>query len=218
MITGATPRHWLLFEGGQVDAWLLLAARLLPSLSPTPHSSQPTDSSSLTTDAARPHPLPPPGAVEAVARRYLPEGVAPPPGMVVGRASLTATMLGSHMAPTLEVALSLPEASASCAVTLRREAARLSLASPHADAAGTVHLAPPSFDAVKAAITQVCGGAPLSRTALAVFGLWPRDSWYAPLPRGTMPPPPPAPSPHPRRRRPPLWPAPPPRAWTPRSA
>lgn len=31
-------------------------------------------------------------AVEAVARRYLPDGVAPPPGMVVGRASLNATM------------------------------------------------------------------------------------------------------------------------------
>lgn len=31
-------------------------------------------------------------AVEAVARRYMPEGVTPPPGMVVGRASLAATM------------------------------------------------------------------------------------------------------------------------------
>lgn len=30
--------------------------------------------------------------VEAVARRYMPDGVAPPPGMVVGRASLSATM------------------------------------------------------------------------------------------------------------------------------
>ena len=31
-------------------------------------------------------------AVEAVARRYMPEGVVPPPGIVVGRASLTASM------------------------------------------------------------------------------------------------------------------------------
>lgn len=30
--------------------------------------------------------------MEAVARRYMPEGVAPPPGMAVGRASLAATM------------------------------------------------------------------------------------------------------------------------------
>lgn len=31
-------------------------------------------------------------AVEAVARRYMPEGMALPSGMVVGRASLAATM------------------------------------------------------------------------------------------------------------------------------
>lgn len=58
------------------------------------------------------------------------------------------------MEPTLDVALQLPEASASCTAQLRRAAARLSLASPYADAAGTLHLAPPGFDAVKAAITQ----------------------------------------------------------------
>lgn len=33
--------------------------------------------------------------VEALARRYLPDGMAPPPGMVVGRASLAATMQAS---------------------------------------------------------------------------------------------------------------------------
>jgi hypothetical protein len=31
-------------------------------------------------------------AMEAVARRYMPEGMAAPPGMVLGRASLTASM------------------------------------------------------------------------------------------------------------------------------
>ncbi len=158
-------------------------------------------------------------AVEAVARRYMPEGMAPPSGMVVGRASLAATMQvrgsrvaagvaqverfaavmaagrqwcatlsllaagcldstcdsnpsldlthtcplanctclhlqGSHMEPTIDVALQLPEASASAAVVLRRSAIRASVASPSGDAAGTLHLSPPSFDAVKAALTQ----------------------------------------------------------------
>ena len=156
-------------------------------------------------------------AVEAVARRYLPEGMAAPPGMVVGRASLTASMQvgmlsrgcsrtcalsalsvvcpwpacqpasmrllltdhpqshaclpsvlclqGSHMEPTIDLALQLPEASASCTAQLRRNSARLSLASPSADAAGTLHLQPPSFDAVKAANTQV------QATALAQLNL-----------------------------------------------
>lgn len=146
-------------------------------------------------------------AVEAVARRYLPEGMAAPTGMVVGRASLTASMQvgmlsrgcsrtcalsalsvvcpwpacqpasmrllltdhpqshaclpsalclqGSHMEPTIDLALQLPEASAACTAQLRRTSARLTLASPSADAAGTLHLQPPSFDAVKAANTQV---------------------------------------------------------------
>lgn len=58
------------------------------------------------------------------------------------------------MEPTLEVAAALPEAQASCSATLRREAARLSWASPQGDASGTVFLAPPGFDAVKAAVTQ----------------------------------------------------------------
>lgn len=92
--------------------------------------------------------------VEAVLRRYLPEGVALPPGMVVGRASLSASLLGSHLEPTLEVAAQLPDASASATAQLRRTAARLTLASPHADTAATLHLLPPSFEDVKAALTQ----------------------------------------------------------------
>lgn len=58
------------------------------------------------------------------------------------------------MEPTIDVALQLPEASAACTAQLSRGSARLSLASPSADAAGTLHLAPPSFEAVKAALTQ----------------------------------------------------------------
>ena len=58
------------------------------------------------------------------------------------------------MEPTIDVALQLPEASASAAVELRRAAIRASVASPSGDAAGTLHLSPPSFEAVKAALTQ----------------------------------------------------------------
>ena len=58
------------------------------------------------------------------------------------------------MEPTLDVVLQLPEASASATAQLRRSAVRASLASPSGDAAGTLHLAPPSFEAVKAALTQ----------------------------------------------------------------
>ena len=61
---------------------------------------------------------------------------------------------GSHLEPQLDVALQLPDASASATVQLRRAAARVALASPSGDAAGTLHLRPPSFEAVKAAITQ----------------------------------------------------------------
>lgn len=92
--------------------------------------------------------------VEAVLRRYLPEGVALPAGMVVGRASLSASLRGSHLEPTLEVAAQLPDASASATAQLRRTAARLTLASPHADTAATLHLLPPSFEDIKAAVTQ----------------------------------------------------------------
>ena len=63
------------------------------------------------------------------------------------------------MEPTLSVALQLPDASASASAQLRRAAARLSLASPHGDASGTLHLAPPSFDAIKAAVTQAAATA-----------------------------------------------------------
>jgi hypothetical protein len=35
-------------------------------------------------------------AAEALLRRYLPEGVALPPGMVMGRANLKATLQASH--------------------------------------------------------------------------------------------------------------------------
>ena len=58
------------------------------------------------------------------------------------------------MEPTIDVALQLPEASASAAVELRRSAIRASVASTSGDAAGTLHLSPPSFEAVKAALTQ----------------------------------------------------------------
>ena len=58
------------------------------------------------------------------------------------------------MDPALKASVQLPEASASCTAQLRREAARITLASPYADASGTLHQDPPSFPAVKAAITQ----------------------------------------------------------------
>ena len=72
---------------------------------------------------------------------------------------------GSHMEPTIDMALQLPEASASCTAQLRRNSARLTLASPSADAAGTLHLQPPTFDAIKAANTQA------QATALAQLNL-----------------------------------------------
>ena len=50
--------------------------------------------------------------------------------------------------------MQLPEASASCTAQLQRTTARLTMVSPHADAAVTAHLLPPSFDDVKAALTQ----------------------------------------------------------------
>lgn len=76
--------------------------------------------------------------------------------------SLFLPLQGSHLEPTLDLAAQLPEASASCTANLRRTAARVTLASPHADTAATLHLLPPSFEAVKAAVTQA------QSTALAV--------------------------------------------------
>ena len=58
------------------------------------------------------------------------------------------------MEPTINLALQLPEAAASCSAQLGRNSSRLTLASPSADVTSTLHLQPPSIDAVKAAYTQ----------------------------------------------------------------
>ena len=52
-------------------------------------------------------------------------------------------------------AVQLPDAPASGSVQLTREATRASLVSPTADASATLYLDPPSFQQVKAAVTQV---------------------------------------------------------------
>nr|AXF41549.1 carbonic anhydrase CAH0010 [Chlorella sp. ArM0029B] len=94
-------------------------------------------------------------AVEPLARRYLPDGMRVPPGMLAGHASLTASMKGSHMEPTVEVAVSLPEAEATCSATLRRDSMRLSAQSPkQGEGACTLYMSPPSIEATKAALTQ----------------------------------------------------------------
>lgn len=94
-------------------------------------------------------------AVEPLARRYLPDGMRVPPGMLAGCASFTASMKGSHMEPTLEVAVALPETETTCSATLRRDSVRLTAASSkQGEGACTLHMSPPSFEAVKAAITQ----------------------------------------------------------------
>lgn len=58
------------------------------------------------------------------------------------------------MEPTINLALQLPDAAASCTAQLGRNSSRLTLASPAADVTSTLHLQPPSIDAVKAANTQ----------------------------------------------------------------
>ena len=91
---------------------------------------------------------------EPIALRYLPEGQRLPPSLVLGRANLEATMRGSHLAPTIDVSFRLPEAPASGTVQLTREATKLAVTSPYADATGTLFIQPPSLEAVRAAVTQ----------------------------------------------------------------
>lgn len=90
----------------------------------------------------------------SLARRYLPEDTQIPPGIIVGTASVNATMKGAHLAPVIDVAYSMPEGSVSGSVQFTREATSLSVVSPSLDGTGTVFLRPPSYDAAKAAITQ----------------------------------------------------------------
>ena len=91
---------------------------------------------------------------EALAERYLPEGAHIPPGLLVGKASVSATMRGAHLAPVIDVAFSMPEGSVSGSVKFTRDSSSVSIASPYVDGAGTVFLRPPSFAAAKAAVTQ----------------------------------------------------------------
>ncbi|KAL4547159.1 hypothetical protein Ndes2526B_g07937 [Nannochloris sp. 'desiccata'] len=91
---------------------------------------------------------------ESLARRYLPEGSQMPPGIIVGPGSVTATMSGAHLAPVINVGFSLPEGSVSGSVQFTREATSISVASPNLDGSGTVFIRPPSYDAIKAAVTQ----------------------------------------------------------------
>jgi hypothetical protein len=91
---------------------------------------------------------------ESLARRYLPEDSQMPPGILVGAGSVTATMSGAHLAPVVDVGFSLPEGSVSGSLQFTRDATSISVASPHLDGSGTVFLRPPSYDAIKAAVTQ----------------------------------------------------------------
>ena len=68
-----------------MPAWLLLQLRGSGRMWVAPHAEMDPAAVSITAEGQD-------LAAEAVARRYLPDGVALPPGMVVGRASLTATM------------------------------------------------------------------------------------------------------------------------------
>ena len=92
---------------------------------------------------------------EALASRYLPEGAQVPPGVIPsGPASVTATMRGAHLAPVIDVALSMPESSVSGTVRFTRDATSLSIVSPNLEGSGTIFLNPPSYEAIKAAVTQ----------------------------------------------------------------
>jgi len=91
---------------------------------------------------------------EFLARRYLPEGSQTPPGILVGAGSVSATMSGAHLAPVIDVGFSLPEGSVSGSLQVTRDAGSISVVSPNLDGSGTVFLRPPSFDAIKAAVTQ----------------------------------------------------------------
>ena len=91
---------------------------------------------------------------ESLARRYLPEGAQLPPGILVGTGSVTAKMSGAHLAPVIDVGFSLPEGSVNGSLQFMRDSTSISVTSPSLDGAGTVFMRPPSYDAIKAAVTQ----------------------------------------------------------------
>ena len=90
----------------------------------------------------------------SLARRYLPEDTQIPPGIIIGTASINATMKGAHLAPVIDVAYTMPEGSLSGSVQFTRDATSVSVVSPSLEGTGTVFLRPPSYEASKAAITQ----------------------------------------------------------------
>lgn len=91
---------------------------------------------------------------EDLARRYLPEGAQLPPGILVGAASANATLKGAHLSPVIDVAFAAPEGGANGTARFTRTSTAVTLRSPYVDAVATVHVDPPSYEAIKAANTQ----------------------------------------------------------------
>jgi hypothetical protein len=91
---------------------------------------------------------------DEIARRYLPQGTQLPPDVIDRPASVTATMRGAHLSPVFDVAFALPDGGASGTAKLTRDSTAFTFASPVLDASGCIMLNPPSYEAIKEALTQ----------------------------------------------------------------
>ena len=89
---------------------------------------------------------------EAVTKRFLPD-VTLPIELDTGLSSGTFLMKGSHMSPIIDTTFSVSN-GASGSVRFQRDSTSLKISSPHFEAMGSLYLRPPSYEAMKKAVTQ----------------------------------------------------------------
>ena len=84
------------------------------------------------------------------------QGTPLPPSMELGDASVRGTLAGSFLAPDMHMRWEAPAASASGSVDFSRDANCFTCRAPAVDVSGTLLLRPPSLEAIKSAVSQVC--------------------------------------------------------------
>jgi hypothetical protein len=77
-----------------------------------------------------------------------------PPSLQMGEGHVRGSMEGSLMAPKITATWQLPAASAAGTANLSRETTEVTCKAPAIDVSAALHVVPPSFDAIKKAVTQ----------------------------------------------------------------
>lgn len=89
---------------------------------------------------------------EAIAKRYFPD-IALPAEIDSGLSSGNFSMKGAHLSPVIDANFSISDGTCGY-LRLQRDSTTMKIQSPHFEAVGSVYLHPPSYGAMKKAITQ----------------------------------------------------------------